>query len=1028
MRFLQSRIAPAFFALLLAGRGYSATFGTVVPVRGTVADIALDERRGRLYAANFSAYQVEVMDTAKRALVASMPVSRPPSALAMSPDNRYLVVGEFAGPFETTGGYTVFDLDAGSRQDVEIESNVLTVAFGGGSKALMVTNNGVLLLDPASATTTVVSAVTMTCLNLPVPLATFPSQIAQASSNVSGDGKTIVVLASAGSDPGSPCSSPAAPGPEYLLMRYSIVPGTLSVEGFVTSPTLGPVSVAVDGDATNAVAGWILFHHIERSYNWAQFPNITGALNIGTNAWDIGRNVIYSQQTVAGDGAVLHVVDTDNLTVRERIQLPENLAGKSVISSDDQTMYSVSISGVTVLPIGRLNRTPQIGTLEEDLVFQGDSCNRQVITQTLDVVDFGNAGGDFTLSVPAGTSGIRILTPRGTAPAKVQIQVDPAVFQKSKGTTVVPLTISTSAGVNLPFPVRLLINTKDFDQHGTVADIPGTIVDMLADPSRARVYALRQDKNLVLVYDSTTLKPLASMRTGNTPVRMSITADQHYLIVGNDNSQIASVFDLNTLQPSDPILFPFGQYPRTIGTTLTDTFATVRLAFPPVCPDTQGAAYIDHIDMATRLANTPASLGIYQNCVPSADGALAESPSKSTLLWASPDGNVMLYDAAVGTWVASRQDFKALSGAYGSFSDNLFLADVNILNRALVPVGQLSTVPGSSSGVSVAGGAGLRTAAQGASSEGYLERVDLSLLQGFHGAALTEAPVQSSVQKTLPTVGVIGQTILPFTRTLAVSADQSSILMLTISGITSVPANFDAPTPIPSISSVTNAADGTAAVAPGGLMQIAGTGLAQNPAAATTVPLPTALGDVCVTINGVAVPLFHVSSTNIMAQIPFITTGDATVLVHNTGGISFAFPFTISNQAPAVFHNGSAGGQTGLATVIRDDNAELVDFTNPIHPNQNITIYLTGMGITSPLPEAGDAAPASPLAVAAAAPQVTLGSVSLGVNYAGLVPGEIGVYQINASIPRVLEQGSSVPLTIRQGTASTTLLVRVVTP
>src|SRR5579884_3262895 len=128
MRFLQSRIAPAFFALVLAGRGYSATFGTVVPVRGTVADIALDERRGRVYAANFSAYQVEVMDTAKKALISAMPVSRPPSALAMSPDNRYLIVGQYAPPNTAAGGFTVFDLDGGTKQDVQIDSSVLSVA------------------------------------------------------------------------------------------------------------------------------------------------------------------------------------------------------------------------------------------------------------------------------------------------------------------------------------------------------------------------------------------------------------------------------------------------------------------------------------------------------------------------------------------------------------------------------------------------------------------------------------------------------------------------------------------------------------------------------------------------------------------------------------------------------------------------------------------------------------------------------------------------------------------------------------
>ena len=33
-------------------------------------------------------------------------------------------------------------------------------------------------------------------------------------------------------------------------------------------------------------------------------------------------------------------------------------------------------------------------------------------------------------------------------------------------------------------------------------------------------------------------------------------------------------------------------------------------------------------------------------------------------------------------------------------------------------------------------------------------------------------------------------------------------------------------------------------------------------------------------------------------------------------------------------------GQTGLPNVIRHDDGQPVDFTNPIHPNQAISIYL----------------------------------------------------------------------------------------
>ncbi len=55
-----------------------------------------------------------------------------------------------------------------------------------------------------------------------------------------------------------------------------------------------------------------------------------------------------------------------------------------------------------------------------------------------------------------------------------------------------------------------------------------------------------------------------------------------------------------------------------------------------------------------------------------------------------------------------------------------------------------------------------------------------------------------------------------------------------------------------------------------------------------------------------------------------------------------------------------------------------------------------------------------------------LGGVGLDVQYAGLVPGSVGLYQINATVPKSVPQGLEIPLVITQGGSSTTLPVRVV--
>jgi uncharacterized protein (TIGR03437 family) len=230
----------------------------------------------------------------------------------------------------------------------------------------------------------------------------------------------------------------------------------------------------------------------------------------------------------------------------------------------------------------------------------------------------------------------------------------------------------------------------------------------------------------------------------------------------------------------------------------------------------------------------------------------------------------------------------------------------------------------------------------------------------------------------------------------------------------------------PLISAVVNAADGTKPVAPGGLISIYGSNMAATNVATSTVPLPTAMGQSCLVINGMLTPLIFVSPTQINAQLPSRAGAAATLTIHTPGGISDNFNFSVNSTAPSVFQTGAAGPQTGLATIVRADNGQLVTPTNPIHSGDTIVIYLTGMGATSPAVDDGMPAPLSPLASALSTPTVTLGGAGMSVSWAGLVPGSVGLYQINATAPLHPTEGVDIPLTIAQGATSTTLSVRVV--
>jgi len=135
---------------------------------------------------------------------------------------------------------------------------------------------------------------------------------------------------------------------------------------------------------------------------------------------------------------------------------------------------------------------------------------------------------------------------------------------------------------------------------------------------------------------------------------------------------------------------------------------------------------------------------------------------------------------------------------------------------------------------------------------------------------------------------------------------------------------------------------------------------------------------------------------------------------------------TVLPNAPSVFRATVDGLGSDVATIVRGLNSELVTPSNPVHKNDSLVIYLTGLGITSPASQDGTPGALDPLANAIVLPQVTLGGSNLALEFAGMAPGEVGVYQINVKVPSSVQSGLSIPLTISQGGVDTTIQVRVV--
>ena len=188
----------------------------------------------------------------------------------------------------------------------------------------------------------------------------------------------------------------------------------------------------------------------------------------------------------------------------------------------------------------------------------------------------------------------------------------------------------------------------------------------------------------------------------------------------------------------------------------------------------------------------------------------------------------------------------------------------------------------------------------------------------------------------------------------------------------------------PAVSAVLNAASYSAVVSPGCWVAIFGNNLAPAPATASTVPLPTMLGGVSVSIAGLAAPMLFVSANQVNALIPFEATIPANnvvpVMVTSSGG-SVTYNIRLTRDAPAIFTRNGAG--TGRAFVF-DPKFQAVD---TIAAQDVVVLYAAGLG------------PADSSGHAVDEVEVYIGDRKAQVLFAGLAPGLPGIYQLNVMAP-----------------------------
>ena len=169
----------------------------------------------------------------------------------------------------------------------------------------------------------------------------------------------------------------------------------------------------------------------------------------------------------------------------------------------------------------------------------------------------------------------------------------------------------------------------------------------------------------------------------------------------------------------------------------------------------------------------------------------------------------------------------------------------------------------------------------------------------------------------------------------------------------------------------------------------------------SSLPLPRTLNGIQVLFNGSPVPLFFAGMDQINFQVPSAApvsgTADLQVLEVGTGRVLGAATVGMTSVNPGLFTQSANGIGAALAA---NKDGTLNTATNPAIAGDIITLYGTGEGVIPGGPADGDvihSALQSPRQ-----PTVIVGVHALtggDVAYAGIAPGQVGVWQVNVKIP-----------------------------
>ena len=202
-------------------------------------------------------------------------------------------------------------------------------------------------------------------------------------------------------------------------------------------------------------------------------------------------------------------------------------------------------------------------------------------------------------------------------------------------------------------------------------------------------------------------------------------------------------------------------------------------------------------------------------------------------------------------------------------------------------------------------------------------------------------------------------------------------------------------------------------IAPGGLITIYGQNLADGAGSSSALPLPQQLNGTQVMLGNLPLPILYTSPLQLNVQVPYgVPLGQQYQLTVQRGNTS-SVPqsLVVAAAQPGIFTVNQLGA--GQGSIVKSDGVTLAQPGTPANIGETVVIYCTGLGAVTPKVAEGVPPPSvPPLSTTDNPVTVTIGGKSATVIFAGLTPGDPGLYQINAVVPSGIVTGDAVPVVI----------------